>query len=172
MRRALCLLITMIVGAAAMAQRAQDFASRFMKEHSNDTTIQCVTVSPKMMEQLANSFDESRNATLRLAIGKLKSARIVTAAENYFDDAEELLRQNAARFTFEKGYTRGQQHGAFYERKNRKGNTVELIMLHADNRLGRLTIINLTGNLDKDFISSLMHSFNWQDTITETSTMN
>ena len=162
----------MIVGATAIAQRSQDFASRFMKEHSSDTTIQCVTVSPKMMEQLANSPDESRNATLRQAIGKLKSARIVTAAESYFDDAEELLRQNAARFTSGKSYTRGQQHGAFYERKNRKGKTVELILLHADNRQGRLTIINLTGNLDQDFINSLLHSFNWQETIAGAPTVN
>jgi hypothetical protein len=139
----------------AYAQRTQDFASRFMKIHQADSTIQCVTVSPRMMEQLAKSQDENRKATFRQAIAKLKSARIVTASNSYYDDAEILLKQNATRFIHEADYKHGDKRGTFYKRKNRKGKTVELIMLHADRKTSLLTIVNLTGDLDEDFINSL-----------------
>jgi hypothetical protein len=157
----------MIASVAGYAQRSQDFASRFVKIHQADTTIQCVTVSPKMMEQIAKSQDESRNAAIRQAIGKLKSARIVTASNCYYDSAEELLKQNATRFQFDTDYQHGEKHGVFYKRKNRKGNTVELIMLHADDKQERLTIVNLTGDLDEDFISSLAQGITGQSPHTD-----
>jgi hypothetical protein len=157
----------MLVAGIVNAQRNQDFASKFMKMNKADTTIQCVTVSPKMMLQLANIHDESHNASMQQAVAKLKSARIVTADEGYFDVASELLKQNAARFSFEKEFKRDEQHWAFYKRNNKRGDTVELILLHGDSKKDRLTIVNLTGNIDDDFIRSLTQGIAAQEPATE-----
>ena len=158
MRRALCLLTIMLAVVTAQAQRGQDFASKFMLMHQNDTAVQCVTVSPKMMEQLLKSPAENRNGHIMQAIAKLKSARIVKAnqhSDDYYLKAENLLKRNAQRFVFEKEFKNGPKHGSFYKRKNRKGDTVELIMLHEDVQTGQLIIVNLTGNIDNEFISML-----------------
>ena len=167
MRRALCLLAIMLVAGMTNAQRNQDFASKFMKMNQADTTIQCVTVSPKMMLQLANIHDESHNASMQQAVAKLKSARIVTADEGYFEVASELLKQNSARFSFEQEFKRDEQYWAFYKRNNRRGNTVELILLHGDSKKDRLTIVNLTGNIDEDFIRCLTQGIAAQEPATE-----
>ena len=36
----------------SVAVSAQDFASRFMAEHQADSNLTCVTISPKMMEEI------------------------------------------------------------------------------------------------------------------------
>ena len=36
----------------SVAVSAQDFASRFMAEHKADSNLTCVTISPKMMEEI------------------------------------------------------------------------------------------------------------------------
>lgn len=167
MRRALCLLVIMLVAVAANAQHNQDFASKFMKMNKADSTIRCVTVSPKMMMTLQGNTDENHTAGMRQAVSKLKSARIVTAADSYFDVAVELLRQNANRFSLERDFRNGEQHWAFYKRASKRGNIVELIMLQADSNKRQLTIVNLTGNLDDDFIRSLTQDVTEQEPHTE-----
>lgn len=161
MRRIVCLLVAMMAGAALMAQNAQDFASKFMTQCEEDTAVHCVTVGPKMMEQLTRQPDTARDDNMAQAIQKLKSARIVTAStrgEEYFQMAEELLKKNPQRFSHNKSYRNNSGHGTFYTRKTRNGDTVELIMLHATPQ-GTLVIVNLTGDIDDEFINSLTKTF-------------
>ena len=159
MTRLLCSLVMMLASATvALAQGGHDFASKFMEKCEDDTAVHCVTVSPKMMEQLTKQADASRNERMAQAIEKLKSARIVTSSvhgEGYYHMAEDLLKKNAQRFHHDKSYKTDHAYGAFYTRKNKEGGTVELIMLHADTKTRRLVIVNLTGDIDSEFINSL-----------------
>ena len=52
-------------------------------------------------------------------------------------------------------YRNDKQHGAFFTRKNRKGKTVEFIMLHEEFEHDQFTIINLTGDIDEEFLCFL-----------------
>lgn len=158
MRSLIVLLAAVLVQASALAQRSPDFAEKFMSLCTADTTVNCVTVSPKMMEQLVRQHTTDRPENIMQAISKLKSARIVTAHADYYQKAEDLLTKNQRRFQAERDYRNGEQHGAFYTRKNRKGHTVELIMLHEDCKSNRLTIVNLTGNIDEEFLCFLYNN--------------
>lgn len=166
MKRAICIiaiLLTAIGGASA--QRGQDFASRFMQQCDGDTAVQCITVSPKMMEQLTKQADTSHNENMAQAIEKLKSARIVTAStqgEDYYQIAENLLKRNPQRFHHYKSYRTERAHGAFYTRKLKSGSTVELIMLHSSTESRRMVIVNLTGDIDDEFINSLTKTLKGQ----------
>jgi hypothetical protein len=47
----------------AMFVSAQDFASRFLAVHKSDTNLSCVTISPKMMEEILKN-DEQKQTSL------------------------------------------------------------------------------------------------------------
>jgi len=164
MKRVLCLLTLIAVMLTASAQSTQDFASKFMSIHAKDSTISCVTVSPKMMESLLVQQEEEGNDDgIMQAIAKLKSMRIVTADGNYYEQAEELLKKNARRFEQRHDYEGEGVRGAIYTRKNRKGENVELILLNEDNRKGKLTIVNLTGDIDEEFLCFLYNNKSFKD---------
>lgn len=166
MRRVLCFIAILLAAiGGASAQRGQDFASRFMQQCDGDTAVQCITVSPKMMEQLTKQADTSHNEYMAQAIEKLKSARIVTASaqcEDYYQIAEDLLKRNPQRFQHYKSYRTEQAHGAFYTRKLKGGGIVELIMLHSSPKQQRMVIVNLTGDIDDEFINSLTKTLKGQ----------
>lgn len=151
-------MVALLATLGVMAQRGQDFASRFMQQCKGDTAVHCVTVSPKMMEQLTRQPGAGCNEHIAQAIEKLKSARIITASvhgEGYYQMAESLLKKNAQRFRHDRSYRSDQAYGVFYSRKGRGGETVELIMLHADTKARSVVIINLTGDIDQEFINCL-----------------
>lgn len=155
-----------MMSMAISAQSGLDFASKFIKQCDVDTAIQCITVSPKMMEQLTKEADAKSNESMAQAIQKLKSARIVTAStrgEDYYRLAEDLLKKNPQRFKHNKDYQNGQGHGTFYTRKTKRGDTVELVMLHTNTETGAMVIVNLTGDIDDEFVSSLTHTFSSRD---------
>ena len=52
MKIILTLFLTMAIAMAAEAQQALDFAKKFMTMYEGDSMVKCITVSPKMMEQL------------------------------------------------------------------------------------------------------------------------
>lgn len=153
--RILLLLMAMFVQVATYAQHSPDFAEKFMTQHQADSTLKCVTVSPKMMEQLVKLHDDSRSDKIVQAIAKLKSARIITGNADYYEKALELLKKNSQRFIIGKEYRTDEQHGVFYTRNDRKGNTVEFIMLCEEPQRDRSTIINLTGDIDNEFLCFL-----------------
>ena len=158
MRRAACLIIAAVMAVAVNAQGVQDFASRFVQECDVDTAVQCITVSPKMMEQLTKKAGTDNKASMAQAIQKLRSARIVTTStrcETYYRKAENLLKKNAQRFRHNRDYRNSHGHGTFYTRKTRSGDTVELVMLHADTDSDTLVIVNLTGDIDEEFIANI-----------------
>lgn len=160
MRRIICLAVLAAFCIAATAQRGLDFASKFMQKCKDDSAVQCVTVSPKMMDQLTKQTEENRSENIQQAIQKLKSARIITIKNNkceeYYEMAEDLLKKNSQRFKHSKSYQNNDAHGAFYTRQLKNGNTVELVMLRTDTIQKKTVIVNLTGDIDEEFINSLL----------------
>lgn len=162
MRRVLCLLTLVMTVTLVHAQRGQDFASKYIGLCKGDSSIQCVTVSPKMVEQLLKSGDYDNNESIKEALTKLKSVRVITVTDNgkdYYERAENLLKKNARRFHQDKAHQTGQQQRAFYTRKDKKGNPVELVMLYNNNEAEKTIIVNLTGTLDEGFIRSVARHF-------------
>ena len=162
MRRLLCLLALAATAVAAVAQTTLDFASKFMQLCTEDTAVHCVTISPKMMEQLTKHPGAARDGAMAEAIEKLKSARIVTASvrgDDYYRRADILLKDYPQRFSHAQDYLNAHSRGTFYVRRTSSGDTVELVMLHTDTKAGSLVIVNLTGDIDADFVRSLMESF-------------
>jgi hypothetical protein len=158
MKRLSILLLAALLQMAAYGQRSLDFAEKFMTICKQDTTVKCITVSPKMMEQLLKQQAGEHHENLRPAIGKLKSMRIVEASADYYQKAEDLLTKNSRRFHADRDYNSDHQHGAFYSRKNKKGDTVELIMLHEDCQKNKFTIVNVTGDIDEEFLCFLYNN--------------
>lgn len=135
---------------------AQDFASRFMMDFSKDTSIHCQTISPKMMGKLVTMHQkEESDATARQLIGKLKSARIIQGGDDpkYFLHAEKLLKRNRQRFIPLNQSTAHGNNQIFVRRKD--DIIIELIMLNKNAEMGTFTIINLTGDMDDEFIRIL-----------------
>ena len=162
MKRAACLIAAAMICSLAMAQRAVDFASKFMDSCKGDTAIHCVTIGPKMMEQLTKHHDENRNELIAQAIQKLRTARIImasTSSDAYYEKAQKLLQKYPRRFSHNKDYHNDHSHGAFYTRQAKGGKVVELIMLHSDTTKDGLVIVNLTGDIDKEFTELLSKSF-------------
>ena len=161
--RLFTLFLAVLMRGAVLAQHTPDFAEKFMTLCDGDSTVSCITVSPKMMEQLVSQHIEGRTEGMAQAISKLKSARIVSGSASYYQKAEDLLTMNRQRFTAESDYRTGDQHGAFYTRKNKEGETVELIMLHENCTRNRMTIINLTGDIDEEFLCFLYNNKTFKD---------
>lgn len=156
--RIVCLLAVLSLSLAGFSQKALDFASKFMQRYESDTTLHCVTVSPKMIESLVRNHEAAKGEQFAEAIQKLKSVRIVSAkshGEKYYEKAESLLKENSKRFSHEKAYKAEHVYGTFYSRKNKRGDRVELIMLQANTQANSLVIVNLTGNIDEEFLKSL-----------------
>ncbi len=161
MRRLLCHIAAMVATVAAAAQTSLDFASKFMQLCTEDTAVHCVTISPTMMEQLTKQPGAARDEAMAEAIEKLKSARIITASvhgADYYKRAESLLKDNPQRFRHAQDYRSAHAYGTFYVRQTTSGDTVELVMIHTDTKAGSMVIVNLTGDIDRDFIRSLTKS--------------
>jgi hypothetical protein len=156
--RLLLLLLAVFMQLATQAQHAPDFAEKFMSMHEGDSTLRCITVSPKMMEQLGDNHEEGRLENIVQAISKLKSARIVNGNADYYEKALQLLKKNKRRFKAEQEFRTDSQHGAFFTRRDKSGKTVELIMICEDPQNDRFTLINLTGDIDEEFLCFLYNN--------------
>lgn len=158
MKKTILIVLAMVASLAANAQRIADFASKYMDANKGDSLLKCVTVGPRMMEQLTKMHDTQSNEAITQAIKKLKTARIVTVTESvdsYYEKAEKLLKQFPRRFSHDKDFRNAHSYGTFYTRRQKDGAVVELIMLHADTLKPAMVIVNLTGDIDNDFIELL-----------------
>ena len=155
LQQLIILSVSLFLNMAVWAQHSPDFAEKFMTLCQGDTDVTCVTVSPKMMEQLVRHQDESHPNNMAQAFAKLKSARIVNGHAAHYQKAEQLLQKNKRRFKAGQEFRTDEQYGAFYTREDRDGNTVEFIMLCAEPQHDRFTIINLTGQIDEEFLCFL-----------------
>ncbi len=144
---------------AVVGTQAQDFASKYMNENASDSTLTCISVSPKMMEEILES-SVGKNDTTGMAdiIARLKSMQIVSSQEKgktHFRQAEELARKNSARFKELASYDEGDDRCRIFVREQ-KEQIVELVLLRQHD--GQFTVIDFTGDMNRDFIGQLTHT--------------
>lgn len=141
----------------SMAVSAQDFASRFLTEHKADSNLTCVTISPKMMEEIMRS-DAEKNDEMLDIISNLKSMQMLTAkvdGQKYFDEALRVVEKNSGRFEPFLSFKDKAGNCQIMIRK-KKDTIIELVMLmHEKNHFA---VINFTGNMSTEFISKLAAS--------------
>lgn len=136
---------------------AQDFTSLFLNENNADTVLACVTISPKMMEEILTCETEKDEDILEI-ISNLKSMQILsseTEGGEYFQKALKVAEDNSKRFEPYLSYADEDENCRIMVRK-RRGSIVELIMLMVED--DRFAIINFTGKIKPEFISTLTKS--------------
>lgn len=133
---------------------AQDFASRFLESHKPDTNLNCVTISPNMMEKVMN-LDVQNEDKMMDMISKLKSMQMITTQVNgqkYYKEALSVLEKNSGRFVSFLTFDDKSENFQIMVRK-KKDAIIELVMLMRED--DNFTVINFTGNMSKDFIARL-----------------
>ncbi|NDV80456.1 DUF4252 domain-containing protein [Bacteroides sp. 51] len=136
---------------------AQDFTSIFLEENEADSTLTRVTISPKMMGEILNS-DTEKNEDILEIISNLKSMQILSSeanGESYFQKALKVAQDHSKRFEPYLSYEDENENCQIVVRK-RGGSIVELIMLMVEE--DRFAIINFTGKIKPEFISTLTKS--------------
>ena len=136
---------------------AQDFASRFMDEHKEDINLTCVTISPKMMEEIMKNDAEKDEAVLDI-LSNLKSMQMLTSEVNgqyYYNEALEVVKKNSNRFEPFLSFKDKSANCQIMVRKNKK-TIVELVMLMHEKE--HFSVINFTGIMNPEFISKLAAS--------------
>lgn len=139
---------------AAATMNAQDFASRFRGEHKNDSNIACVTISPKMMQEMIEN-DEDKKEELVDIISELKSMQMCTSkvnAKRYFDDALSLVDKNSSLFETVHSQSDKDSKSRIVVRR-KKNCIIELVMLMCSDK--GFSLINFTGKMDADGIARL-----------------
>ncbi|MEG2151411.1 MAG: DUF4252 domain-containing protein, partial [Bacteroidaceae bacterium] len=61
----------------SVAISAQDFASRFLEERTDDTNLKCISISPKMMHEVLKIDVEKGNEDILDIISNLKSMQML-----------------------------------------------------------------------------------------------
>lgn len=151
--------LTILILSTTIGIKGQDFASRFMHEVSKDKSIRCETISPRMLETLMKTDDKEESEETKETkslISKLKSVRIIHAPRHsgtYFQKAETLLDKNKNRFTEAMDECNDENKKIFLRKKD--DIILELVLLNLDTLQNKLTIVNLTGEMDHEFIQKL-----------------
>lgn len=145
-----CLLLSVVMAA-------QDFASRFMEEYKGDKNLTCISVSPKMMEEMLKADTEKDESMLDI-ISSLKSMQMLSSSVDgtgYYKKAVGILNRNSHRFEPFLTFEDGKENGRIMVRR-KKGEIIELVMLV--NEGTRFLVINFTGNMSDKFIDELARS--------------
>lgn len=141
----------------SVAVAAQDFASRFLAEHKADTNLTCITISPKMMEEIMKNDAEKDDEVLEI-ISNLKSMQMLTTrikGQKYYEEALKIVEKNSGRF--ESFLSFKDKFGDCRIMVRKKNDAIiELVMLMREKN--NFSVINFTGNMSPEFISKLAAS--------------
>ncbi len=141
----------------SLSGMAQDFASRFLTEHQADTNLTCVTISPKMMEEILKS-DAGKDEAVVDIISSLKSMQMLTSkvrGAEYYQEALKLVEKNPGRFEPFLSFQDQSQNCQIMVRKKNEA-IIELVMLMHEE--SSFAVINFTGTMSPEFISALTTS--------------
>ena len=147
------------VPCCLFAQTTQDFAARFMKENAANKEYNCVTVGPKMLEELLKLRIEGEDEKkFKEIISNVKSVRIITSeleADECRKAALELLEKNRKRYSLYEGKNLSADYGDCMWVRRRLKHIVEFIYIEpAEDK--EFMILNVTGLMDDDFIDGLI----------------
>lgn len=146
-----------------VAVSAQDFASRFMTEYKSDTNLNCISVSPRMMEEVLKVNVENDGDKILDIISNLKSMQMITSEKEgakYYKKALGIIEKNTNRFEPFLSFNDHSQDCRIMVRK-KNGTILELVMLMNDS--DKFFVINFTGNMNDKFIDKMANSFNMKD---------
>ena len=147
-----------LLALIATGTQAQDFASRYMAEHEGDSLLHCISVSPKMMEEIMKSDAEKDKEVLDM-ISNLKSMQVLTSdveGKKYFNAALKVVEKNSGRFESFLSFKDKSENCQIMVRK-KKSTIVELVMLmHEKNHFA---VVNFTGNMSPEFIAQIKRHF-------------
>lgn len=155
------LLICWIACISAVVS-AQDFASRFMAVHNQDVSLNCISISPKMMQEIMKADIEKDDRILDI-ISNLKSMQMLTSevkGKKLYKDALDILERNSNRFEpFLSLEDDGENYRIMVRKKEKK--IIELVML--TNEKNNFVVVNFTGKMDDDFINKLADSMKMKE---------
>ncbi len=132
----------------------QDFASRFKGKFENDSNLICVTISPKMMQDIVENTSQKDNNIMGV-IANLKSMQMCVCQNDgatYYDTALTLFEEDKHSFEPYISYDEVDGDCTIMIRK-KKSDITELVMLLKKNE--GFALINFTGNMNTDFIAKL-----------------
>lgn len=152
--------ILLLVAALCVAGllEAQDFVSRFMKDRTSDSNLECISISLKMIQEVLDIKADASNKELLDMISELKSMQILSSdvkGKMYYKEAEEILKRNTTRFEPFASYQAKDMSSQILVRRRGK-NIVELVMLV--NEGDGFSVINFTGDMNDDFIKRISKS--------------
>lgn len=142
---------------------AQDFASKFMAENKSDVQLNCISVSPRMMEEVLKVNVENDGDKILDIISKLKSMQMISSEKEgskYYKKALNILEKNTNRFEPFLSFNDSSQNCRIMVRK-KNGMILELVML--TNVSDKFCVINFTGNMNDKFIDKVANSLNMKD---------
>lgn len=156
MKRLLVLILVVLTTSfSLMAQREQDFVDRYHSLYGEKYELSCRTISPQMMERILQLDDVENDRTATDLLSQIKSVRLIThqaeaeETRDLYDKAVTLATNNARRY---KLHSHNDTHSV-YTRSHRK-QLVEVVVITNKNDRS-FTILSLTGNLSKDFLTKL-----------------
>lgn len=139
---------------------AQDFVSKFMAESNADANLNCISVSPRMMEEVLKVNVENDRDNLLDIISNLKSMQMVSSEREgakYYKKALSILEKNTNRFEPFLSFNDSSQNCRIMVRK-KNGIILELVLLTNDSN--KFSVINFTGNMNDKFIDKVANSLN------------
>lgn len=142
----------------SVALSAQDFVTRFLDKRDPDTNLKCISVSPKMIQEILKKGSESENNEVLDMISELKSMQMLTSevkGKKYYEEALDIFKKNSERFKPFGVYDNKSENYRIMVRE-KKGKIVELVMLVNDNN--KFVVINFTGNMNRRFIDRIAYS--------------
>lgn len=162
MRRLVTLLLACLAMPVCMyAQTMQDFASRFMDDNAGDKNLECVTVGPKMLREITKMAKENDDSQDMMSFfSNINSVRIInsgSSAEEYRKEALELLESSGKRYTkYGKGDS-SEDYGDCVWVRRRSDKIVELVYVSMAKEK-EFMVLDITGQLDEDFVDSLLNN--------------
>ena len=142
---------------------AQDVASKFMAENKTDVRLNCISVSPRLMEEVLKVNVENDGDKILDIISKLKSMQMISSEKEgskYYKKALSILEKNTNRFEPFLSFNDSSQNCRIMVRK-KNGIILELVML--TNVSEKFCVINFTGNMNDKFIDKVANSLNMKD---------
>lgn len=154
MKHWLATLFLLLTVFNAKAQLEEDFALRFMNLYAEKHTLECITVSPLMMQRMLRLPSVEEDGQTKKVLSQLKSIRMVvskTAAEasECYNKAAELAKQNPQRY---KLYAHNGQRMLYMRRHG--GQLVEIVLFMHNQQF---SLINLTGNMTEEFLEQVLN---------------
>lgn len=154
MKRFITTLLVVIMPLIALAQKEQDFASRFMSLYGSGTSVTCTTVSPLMIERMMELPKVEENEQARQVLSQLKSIRVLTNSDvnetpHLFTNAKQLAEHNPSRYKL---------HAEEKDKKlyvRRRGQIIVEVVLFME-QAKHFSLIDLTGNMNDTFLEQVL----------------